>query len=122
MFSKERNRTLMPTTMEMLAEVGIQPELSCLATTPADLMWMVKSGYGLALIDEQMTLSPELIAKPVANVAWTADTAFVHHRDSTHLALPIVGRHLRKTTAKRPVKNLDLRRKDVKQLPLELHS
>jgi len=39
-----------------------------------------------------MTLSSELIAKPVARVAWTADTAFVHHQDSTHLALPIVDR------------------------------
>lgn len=35
--------------MEMLAEIGIEPEVSCLATTPADIQWMVQSGSGMAL-------------------------------------------------------------------------
>lgn len=64
--------------MEMLAEIGIEPEVSCLATTPADIQWMVQSGSGLALIDEKTPLDPSLTKRPIANVNWTVDTAFVH--------------------------------------------
>jgi len=52
----------------------------CLTMCQKTACRMVKSGYGLALIDEQMTLSSELITKPVADAAGTANTAFVHHR------------------------------------------
>ncbi|MGA2890581.1 MAG: LysR family transcriptional regulator [Terracidiphilus sp.] len=31
--------------MEMLTEVGIVPEVSCSANTPADIQWMVRAGY-----------------------------------------------------------------------------
>jgi DNA-binding transcriptional LysR family regulator len=64
--------------MEMLAEIGIEPEVSCLATTPADIQWMVQSGSGLALIDPKSPLDPSLTTRPIANVNWTVDTAFVH--------------------------------------------
>jgi DNA-binding transcriptional LysR family regulator len=107
--------------MEMLAEVGIQPEISCRAATPPDLFWLVKSGYGLALVDERITLPSELITKPMATVRWTADTAFVHHQNVEHLALPILLRHFRKFKRKKP-ETIDQRRREDKQLPLELHA
>ena len=39
--------------VEMLVEVGIEPEASCLAATPADIQWMVRAGYGVALVDQK---------------------------------------------------------------------
>ena len=39
--------------VEMLMEVGIDPEASCLAATPADIQWMVRTGYGVALVDQR---------------------------------------------------------------------
>jgi len=33
-----------------------------------------------------------LTTRPIAGVHWTADTAFVHHNDADHLALPLVTR------------------------------
>src|SRR6185437_560433 len=64
--------------VEMLAEIRIEPEVSCLATTPADIQWMVQSSSGLALIDQKTPLDPSLTTRPIANVNWTVDTAFVH--------------------------------------------
>jgi DNA-binding transcriptional LysR family regulator len=76
--------------MEMLTQVGIVPEVSCSATTPADIQWMVRAGYGVALIDQKTLIDPALTTRPIAGIHWTADTAFVHHNDADHLALPLV--------------------------------
>jgi LysR family hydrogen peroxide-inducible transcriptional activator len=83
--------------MEMLTEIGIRPEASCLASTPADIQLMVQSGCGLALIDEKIALAPNLTTRPIAGAKWTADTAFVHHASADHIALSILLRHLPKT-------------------------
>ncbi|MHB8389321.1 MAG: substrate-binding domain-containing protein [Acidobacteriaceae bacterium] len=90
--------------MELLGEIGITPEVSCLAATPADIQWMVQSGSGLALIDQKTPLDPILTTRPIANVNWTADTAFVHRIGAEHLALPILIRHLRKMRNEKPKK------------------
>jgi LysR family hydrogen peroxide-inducible transcriptional activator len=95
--------------IEMLMEVGIEPEVSCSAATPADIQLMVRSGYGVALIDQKTILDPDLTTRPVSGVHWTADTAFVHHGEANHLALPFVIRfaqNMRKGTPgrKRPSK------------------
>lgn len=74
--------------IEMLLEVGINPELTCSATTPADIQTMVRAGYGLALTDQSSTLDEALTTRTVAGVEWTADTAFVHGTTANHLALP----------------------------------
>jgi hypothetical protein len=76
--------------MEMLTEVGIVPEVSCSANTPADIQWMVRAGYGVALIDQRTPIDSALTTRPIAGIQWTADTAFVHHNDADHLALPLV--------------------------------
>jgi DNA-binding transcriptional LysR family regulator len=84
--------------MEMLGEIGIRPEVSCLASTPSELQWMVQRGFGLALIDQQIRLEPFLTSRPIAGIRWTADTAFVHDPGADHLALPLLVRHLRRSS------------------------
>ncbi len=105
--------------MEMLTEIGIQPEVSCLATTPADIQWMVQSGSGLALIDQKTPLDTSLTTRPIANVSWTADTAFVHPVCAEHPALPILIRHFRKANGTKPAKHTP-RRRDANDLQMKL--
>jgi hypothetical protein len=78
----------------MFADVGIPMHLACSANTPADIQWMVKAGYGLALIDRVSPLDPGLTSRPIAGVNWTADTAFVHQNRTDHIALPFIERSL----------------------------
>lgn len=80
--------------VEMFEEIGISLHLACSATTPAQIQWMVKAGYGLALIDQTSLLDSGLVTRPLAGVNWTADTAFVHHNRADHIALPFVERSL----------------------------
>ena len=91
--------------MELLAEIGIKPDVACLATTPMDIQWMVQSGSGLALIDEKTKLDPSLTTRRIANVNWSADTAFVHPLSAEHPALPILIRHFRKVNGSKPAKH-----------------
>jgi DNA-binding transcriptional LysR family regulator len=85
--------------VELLIQVGIDPEASCLAATPADIQWMVRAGYGVALVDQRTILDAGLTTRPIAGIHWTADTAFVHHKKADHLALPFLVRSLHRTTA-----------------------
>ena len=94
----ERHPSAHSRLMEMLAEIGIRPEISNLAATPTDIQWMVRSRYGLALIDQETPLDPDLTTRPIADLRWTADTAFVHRTEAQHLALPILVRHLQKAS------------------------
>ena len=105
--------------MEMLAEIGIEPEVSCLATTPADIQWMVQSGSGLALINQKIPLDPNLTTRPIANVTWTVDTAFVHPIHSEHPALPVLIRHFRKANGIKPAKQMP-RKKQAEDLQMKL--
>ena len=105
--------------IEMLAEIGIQPEVSCLATTPADIQWMIQSGNGLALIDQKTPLDQSLTTRPIANVNWSADTAFVHPLIAEHPALPMLVRHFRKANGSKPAKHTT-RRKDANDLQMKL--
>lgn len=75
---------------EMFAEVGLPVHMACSARTPAEIQWMVRERYGLALIDQLLPLEAGLITRPIAGVNWTADTAFVHISDTDHVALPFV--------------------------------
>ena len=80
--------------VEMFAEIGAPMHLACSANTPADIQWMVKAGYGLALIDQASPLDSGLTSRPIAGVNWTVDTAFVHHNLADHIALPFIERSL----------------------------
>jgi DNA-binding transcriptional LysR family regulator len=77
---------------EMFTEVGIPMHLACSASTPYEIQWMVKEGFGLALVDQLLPLESGLITRPIAGVNWTADTAFVHAPQATHVALPFIER------------------------------
>ena len=74
--------------MAMLMSAGINPEVSCSAATPADIQWMIRAGYGLALVDRTAFLDAGLTTRPITGTEWTSDTAFVHHKKADHLALP----------------------------------
>jgi hypothetical protein len=81
--------------LEMFAEAEIPLDIANSAATPADMQWMVKENYGLALIDQLSSLEPGLITRPIAGVAWTADTAFVTGKESSHIALHLPEKYLR---------------------------
>ena len=105
--------------MEMLMEEGIAPEVACTASTPADIQLMVFAGYGVALIDQRTLLDPGLTTRPIAGINWAVDTAFVHHNNADHLALPLVIRfaqQMRKSMSDRkpPLKD------QVRPIQLEL--
>jgi DNA-binding transcriptional LysR family regulator len=78
--------------IEMFAEAGVALNLACSARTPAEIQWMVRERYGLALIDQLLPLEPGLITRPLSGLAWTADTVFVHLRKAEHVALPFIER------------------------------
>jgi DNA-binding transcriptional LysR family regulator len=99
--------------VEMLSQVGIKPVLSCLATTPADIQLMVRSGFGVALIDQSSVVDPDLTTRTIAGVRWTADTAFVHHCESSHPALRVVARILQKMRKGKSQSKAILPRKDI---------
>lgn len=75
---------------ELLKEAGIHPEIKCVAATPADIQWMVRAERGVALVDQAFSIDPDLTTRPIAGIHWTIDTAFVHHAQADHLALPFV--------------------------------
>lgn len=75
---------------ELLAEVGIHPEIKCVAATPADIQWMVRAEHGVALVDQSITLDPDLTTRSITGVHWTIESAFVYHAEADHLALPFV--------------------------------
>jgi DNA-binding transcriptional LysR family regulator len=78
--------------VEMFDEVGLHLSLTSSARTPSDIQWMVRAGYGLALVDQLSPLEAGLITRPIAGVNWTADTAFVHQSRADHIALPYIER------------------------------
>ncbi len=77
---------------EMFTEVGVTLHVGCSARTPAEIQWMVRERYGLALIDQLIPLEPGLITRPFMGLNWSADTAFVHLRKVGHAALPFIER------------------------------
>jgi DNA-binding transcriptional LysR family regulator len=78
--------------IEMFTEAGVTVSLACSARTPAEIQWMVRERFGLALIDQLLPLEPGLVTRPLVGLAWTADTAFVHLRKAEHVALPFIER------------------------------
>ncbi|MBN9616008.1 MAG: hypothetical protein BGO25_10140 [Acidobacteriales bacterium 59-55] len=80
--------------VEMFSDVGIPLHLEHSARTSSDIQWMVKAGYGLALVDQLLPLESGLITRPMAGINWTTDTAFVHQSRADHIALPFIERFL----------------------------
>ena len=103
---------------EMFAEVGITLHLANSAATPADMQWMVKESYGLALVDKHSTLEFGLVTRSIAGVNWTADTAFVTGKQSAHMALPYIEKSLRENGLN--VKRKSLRSERIRPQQLKL--
>jgi DNA-binding transcriptional LysR family regulator len=80
--------------VEMFAQEGIPLHVDCSASTPSHIQWMVNAGYGLALLDQLTELEPGLTMRPLSDVKWTVDNAFVFHNPSDHIALPFIERSL----------------------------
>jgi hypothetical protein len=53
---------------------------------------MVRGSDGVVLIDHKIVLDPDLTTRPISGVHWTTYTAFVHHSEADHLALPFIVR------------------------------
>ena len=76
--------------MEMLKEAGVHPKVRCVAATSADVQWMVRAEHGIALVDQTIAIASDLTIRPIAGVQLMIDTAFVHHSEAEHVALPFV--------------------------------
>ena len=80
---------------EMFSEAGVKLHLVNSAATPADMQWMVKEKYGLALICQTTRLESGLTTRPIAGANWMEDTAFVSSKQGAHIALPILEKFVR---------------------------
>lgn len=103
---------------EMFGEAGISMHLTCSARTPAEIQWMVKERFGLALIDQLSPLDPGLITRPISGVDWTADTAFVYLNHTDHVALPFIERFLREAWTDTRRRRAPLKSRNPEQLEL----
>ena len=81
--------------VHLFAEVGIPISLANSVASPADIQWMVKENYGLALIEESLPLDAGLTSRPITGMNWSAQTAFVSRKDGRHIALPFIQKFLR---------------------------
>ena len=78
--------------VEMFTAAGVELHVACTARTPAEIQWMVRERYGLALIDQLLPLESGLITRPLLGLNWTSDTAFIRLREGGHVALPFIER------------------------------
>lgn len=97
---------------EMFSEAGLSLDMACSAATPSDIQWMVRAGYGLALTEQGVALDSELTTRQIAGVNWNVDTAFVHHAEADHIALPFIIRSLQRTWKRTVRKKVASRREN----------
>jgi DNA-binding transcriptional LysR family regulator len=81
--------------LELLADAGIKVEDYSHASHPSEMQMLVKEGHGFTLIREGTPLDAELIARPIAGVNWTVDTAVIYHKQQHPKTIPILVRKLR---------------------------
>jgi hypothetical protein len=96
----------------MFSEAGLSLDMACSAATPSDIQWMVRAGYGLALPVQGAALDSELTTRQIAGVNWTDDTAFIHHAEADHIALPFIIRSLQRTLKRTLRKKVVSQRED----------
>ena len=82
--------------LELLREAGVQISKFSRASHPTELQWLVKAGYGLALISEGTALETELTTRPIAGVDWAIDTAFVYNKKLYPKTIPVLAQCLKK--------------------------
>jgi DNA-binding transcriptional LysR family regulator len=108
----------------LLSHAGIAFEPTRFASAPGEIQWMVKQGWGYALVRESMVLDPELVARPIAGIELQIESAFVHQSACRQPALQLLAWDLKRcvqdavsrASEKRP--NGANRSKDTKQMSL----
>jgi hypothetical protein len=80
--------------LELLRDAGVQLEEYSCASHPSEMQTLVKGGHGFALIREGTTLDEELLARPIAGVDWTVDTALIYHKLRHPKTVPILVKRL----------------------------
>lgn len=108
----------------LLSHAGIAFEPTHFASAPSEMQWMVKQGWGYALMRESMILDPELVARPITGVELFIESAFVYKAASQQPALQLLACALKArsqaaasgASAKRP--NVPARSKHTKQMSL----
>ena len=108
----------------LLSRAGIALEPTRFVSAPSEVQWMVKQGWGYALIHESTVLDPELVCRPIAGVNVLIESAFVYRAASPQPALQLLAWDLKgrfrdavpRSSAKRP--NGQNRTKEAKQMPL----
>jgi len=82
--------------IEMLNEVGVHPEVVTTTGSPHDIQWMVKSGFGHALIREGSEVEDGIVTRPVAGVNWMVESVLISKKFPTQRTIPVLLRELRK--------------------------
>jgi DNA-binding transcriptional LysR family regulator len=80
--------------IEMLEEQRITPRISNPTFNSEHVQWMVKHRICLALIREREPLDGALTIRPIRDVNWTVDSAFVYKPERRQMALPLLVREL----------------------------
>jgi DNA-binding transcriptional LysR family regulator len=78
--------------LQMFGETGHNVQICSSAATPSDIQLLVRDGFGIALVNEDMQLENDITTRRISGVQWTADTAFVYAADATHPALAHIAR------------------------------
>lgn len=91
--------------LQMITEAGYSVHITCSAATPHDIQLLVKDGYGLALVNEDIALEQGVTTRRISDVQWTADTAFVYASNADHLLLPYITHSLFNNPAKKSAKS-----------------
>lgn len=86
--------------LQMFAEAGLTLHISCSAATPQDIQLLVRDGYGVALVDEDLVLQPDLTTRRIKGMEWTDDIVFAWHISGGHAALPFLNQILSKGSRK----------------------
>lgn len=73
-----------------LFRAGILLQPTRLASAPSEVQWMVKQGWGYALMRESLIHDPELIGRPIAGVELFIESAFVYPVASPQPALQLL--------------------------------
>lgn len=108
----------------LLSRAGIALEPTRFVSAPSEVQWMVKQGWGYALIHETTVLDPELVCRPITGVDLFIESAFVYQAASQQPALQLLAWDLKsrfrdslpRSSAKRP--NGQNRTKEAKQMSL----
>jgi len=95
---------------QMLTEAGMTIHISCSAATPYDIQLLVRDGFGVALVNEDIPLQTDVTTRHIAGVSWTADTAFVFHATAVHPALPFIQRFILGPQKKLPKNEREIQR------------